>query len=218
MLPDEVLELLTTSPKYNLTEKDAKILLSFDDGDRVEYYLNVVERADKLCKSDQEKKKLGKTAGNMFVAFSQWRISADIRRIIHELGALLTASQLDWTEDIVTAQQVADLIHLLLSGQITSNSAKKILTLVVDGDDSLIRDIASEESLLISEMGDEEYEQVIGHLLERHTDVVTAIKKKGQKGKIMWLVGQVMKEMGKEGKGGSIRPERVREVLEKMLA
>jgi aspartyl-tRNA(Asn)/glutamyl-tRNA(Gln) amidotransferase subunit B len=218
MLPDEVLELLTTSPKYNLTEKDAKILLSFDDGDRVEYYLNVVERADKLCKSDQEKKKLGKTAGNMFVAFSQWRISADIRRIIHELGALLTASQLDWTEDIVTAQQVADLIHLLLSGQITSNSAKKILTLVVDGDDSLIRDIASEESLLISEMGDEEYEQVIGHLLERHRDVVTAIKKKGQKGKIMWLVGQVMKEMGKAGKGGSIRPERVREVLERMLA
>jgi aspartyl-tRNA(Asn)/glutamyl-tRNA(Gln) amidotransferase subunit B len=75
MLPDEVLQLLTTSAKYKLTEKDAKILITFDDGDRAEYYLDVVERTDQLCKNDQEKKKLGKTAGNMSVVSSlQWRI------------------------------------------------------------------------------------------------------------------------------------------------
>ncbi len=65
MLPDEVLHLLTTSPKYSLTEKDARILISFEDGDRAEYYLDVVERAEQLCKSDQERKKLGKAAGNL---------------------------------------------------------------------------------------------------------------------------------------------------------
>ena len=65
MLPDQVLHLLTTSPKYSLTEKDARILVSFDDGDRAEYYLDVVEQAEQLCKSSQEKKKLGKIAGNM---------------------------------------------------------------------------------------------------------------------------------------------------------
>jgi aspartyl-tRNA(Asn)/glutamyl-tRNA(Gln) amidotransferase subunit B len=65
MLPDEVLHLLTTSPKYGLTEKDARILVSFDDGDRAEYYLDVVERAEQLCESAQEKEKLGKIAGNM---------------------------------------------------------------------------------------------------------------------------------------------------------
>jgi aspartyl-tRNA(Asn)/glutamyl-tRNA(Gln) amidotransferase subunit B len=71
MLPDEVLHLLTTSPKYSLTEKDARILISFDDGDRAEYYLDVVERAEKLCKRDQERKKVGKAAGNMYVISSE---------------------------------------------------------------------------------------------------------------------------------------------------
>jgi aspartyl-tRNA(Asn)/glutamyl-tRNA(Gln) amidotransferase subunit B len=70
MLPDEVLELSTTSAKYNLTEKDAKILISFDDGDRAEYYLDVVEQAERLCKNDQEKRYLGKAAGNMSVISS----------------------------------------------------------------------------------------------------------------------------------------------------
>jgi aspartyl-tRNA(Asn)/glutamyl-tRNA(Gln) amidotransferase subunit B len=79
MLPDEVLELLTTSAKYNLTEKDAKILISFDDGDRAEYYLDVVEQAERLCKNDQEKSYLGKAAGNMSVPSSlAWRFTADI--------------------------------------------------------------------------------------------------------------------------------------------
>ena len=113
---------------------------------------------------------------------------------------------------------MANLIDLLLSGQITSNSAKKILTLVFDGDSSPIRDIASRQNLLISEVNDQEYEQVINCLLEKHTDVVAAIQKKGQKGKVMWLVGQVMMEMGKAGKGGSIRPDKARDILEKMIA
>jgi aspartyl-tRNA(Asn)/glutamyl-tRNA(Gln) amidotransferase subunit B len=69
MLPDDVLDLLVTSAKYNLTEKDAKILISFDDGDRAEYYLDVVEEAERLCRNDHEKKKLGRTAGNMSVTF-----------------------------------------------------------------------------------------------------------------------------------------------------
>jgi aspartyl-tRNA(Asn)/glutamyl-tRNA(Gln) amidotransferase subunit B len=143
--------------------------------------------------------------------------SAHSCRILHELGALLAASQRDWTADIVPVQQMAHLIHLLLSGTITSNSAKKILNLVFDGNSSSIRDIASSENLLISEVDDQEYESIIARLLDKHTNVVTAIKKKGQKGKIMWLVGQVMTEMGKAGKGGSIRPDKVRRVLEKML-
>jgi aspartyl-tRNA(Asn)/glutamyl-tRNA(Gln) amidotransferase subunit B len=113
---------------------------------------------------------------------------------------------------------MADLIHLLLSGEITSNSAKKLLALVFDGHSSQIRDIAASENFLISEVGDHEYEQVINRVLERHPDVVTAIQKKGQKGKIMWLVGQVMMEMGKAGKAGSIRPDKVRDLLGKMIA
>jgi aspartyl-tRNA(Asn)/glutamyl-tRNA(Gln) amidotransferase subunit B len=139
-------------------------------------------------------------------------------RILHELGALLTASKMDWTEDIVPAQQMADLVYLLASKQITSNSAKKILTLVFNGNRSKIRDIAATENLLISEVDDQEYEKVINHLIYKHSDVVTAIKKKKQKGKIMWFVGQVMMEMGKAGKGGSIRPDRVRELVEQMVA
>jgi hypothetical protein len=65
MLPDEVLHLLTASPKYGLTEQDARILVSFDDGDRAEYYLDTVERAEQLCEGTHEKTRLGKIAGNM---------------------------------------------------------------------------------------------------------------------------------------------------------
>jgi aspartyl-tRNA(Asn)/glutamyl-tRNA(Gln) amidotransferase subunit B len=43
MLPDELLTMLTAD--HGLTLKDAKTLISLDDGARTDYYLDVVDQA-----------------------------------------------------------------------------------------------------------------------------------------------------------------------------
>jgi aspartyl-tRNA(Asn)/glutamyl-tRNA(Gln) amidotransferase subunit B len=58
-LPDHVLQLLTTD--FGLTEKDARTLMSFDDGDRVEYFFDVVNQ---VLKVNGDKAKVGKLVGN----------------------------------------------------------------------------------------------------------------------------------------------------------
>lgn len=44
-LPDQTLDMLTSEP-YHLTTKDAKTLLSLDDGSRLDYYLAVIDDLD----------------------------------------------------------------------------------------------------------------------------------------------------------------------------
>ena len=58
-LPDHMLHLLTV--KFGLTEKDARTLMSFDDGDRVEYFFEVVNQ---VSKADEDKPQVGKLVGN----------------------------------------------------------------------------------------------------------------------------------------------------------
>jgi aspartyl-tRNA(Asn)/glutamyl-tRNA(Gln) amidotransferase subunit B len=45
MLPDRLLHILTAD--YGLTEKDARTLISLDDGERLEYYLETVDVVSK---------------------------------------------------------------------------------------------------------------------------------------------------------------------------
>jgi aspartyl-tRNA(Asn)/glutamyl-tRNA(Gln) amidotransferase subunit B len=42
MLPDELLTMLVADTFHGLTIKDAKTLVSLDDGDRLEYYMDVL--------------------------------------------------------------------------------------------------------------------------------------------------------------------------------
>lgn len=75
-LPDETLETLTRIP-YHLTMKDAKTLMSLDDGLRLDYYLSVVDCCQNRAQSTNADKEsssrsdlalpssvIGKTAGN----------------------------------------------------------------------------------------------------------------------------------------------------------
>jgi aspartyl-tRNA(Asn)/glutamyl-tRNA(Gln) amidotransferase subunit B len=63
MMPDELLDVLTNDPKYGLTAKDAKTLISFEDGDRLEYYFDVVDviQIDIASGSPQS---IGRVVGN----------------------------------------------------------------------------------------------------------------------------------------------------------
>jgi aspartyl-tRNA(Asn)/glutamyl-tRNA(Gln) amidotransferase subunit B len=67
-LPDVNVDVLVH--KYGLTTKDAITLLSFDDGERLDYYMDVVADSVRLTNEQQDGaslQALGKIAGNWYV-------------------------------------------------------------------------------------------------------------------------------------------------------
>jgi aspartyl-tRNA(Asn)/glutamyl-tRNA(Gln) amidotransferase subunit B len=79
-LPDDHFRILT-SPDYcyNLTFKDAKTLMSLDDGGRVEYYKNVTDEVRRRLansegcgENDHIVTKTGKMTGNWFGLSYPW--------------------------------------------------------------------------------------------------------------------------------------------------
>ena len=65
MLPDDIANMLVQSSEYGLTVKDAKTLVALNDGDRLEYYLDIVEILGKeFSENSQSLEKVGKIANN----------------------------------------------------------------------------------------------------------------------------------------------------------
>lgn len=66
-LPEEILDTLVANPEFGLTMKDAKTLISLDDGDRLEYFLEVVSQLRAEFPNDADiLAKIGKTANNWY--------------------------------------------------------------------------------------------------------------------------------------------------------
>ena len=60
--------MLVQSSEYGLTIKDAKTLVALDDGDRLEYYLEVVDILGKqFSENSRSLEKVGKIASNWYV-------------------------------------------------------------------------------------------------------------------------------------------------------
>jgi aspartyl-tRNA(Asn)/glutamyl-tRNA(Gln) amidotransferase subunit B len=65
MLPDDIANMLVRSSEYGLTIKDAKSLVALNDGDRLEYYLDIVEILGKeFSENSQSLEKVGKIVNN----------------------------------------------------------------------------------------------------------------------------------------------------------
>lgn len=65
MLPDDIANMLVQLSEYGLTIKDAKTLVALNDGDRLEYYLDIVEILGKeFSENSQYLEKVGKIANN----------------------------------------------------------------------------------------------------------------------------------------------------------
>ena len=65
ILPDDIANMLVQSSEYGLTIKDAKTLVALNDGDRLEYYLDIVEILGKeFSENSQSLEKVGKIANN----------------------------------------------------------------------------------------------------------------------------------------------------------
>lgn len=197
-LPDDLVAMLLADP-YGLTMKDAKTLISLDDGERLDYYMEVVALLiDRLGNEEALSMKAGKTASN-------W--------VLMELGGLLTTSEVPWSENAVLPEQLCDIIHLRLSKQITGRTAKQLLGSIFEGDQRSVVEIVESENLFLRPMSEAEYEAMATELLDDNPDMVAAIKEKGQKGKVMWFVGQMMRK----GEEGTVEAEKAKEVIERLL-
>ncbi|EKG22428.1 Aspartyl/glutamyl-tRNA amidotransferase subunit B-related protein [Macrophomina phaseolina MS6] len=198
-LPDETVTMLVEDARYGLSVKDAKTLVGLDTGDRLDYYFDVVELLHQQTTAEERASmKLGKAAGN-------W--------VLMELGGLLTSADVAWSEDVVSSQQLASIILHLQRRQITGPTAKQLLSKIFYGDQRPVERIIAEENLLLRPMTRDEYLALVQEVLTDNPDTITAIKEKGQTGKLMFLVGQTVRRGG----DGRVEAKKVEETLRELL-
>ncbi len=204
-LPDKELEVLTQD--FGLTMKDALTLVSLNDGGRVEYFYDVVDELGKLNPGEDAAKRFGRICGN-------W--------VLHELGGL--NGEPSEEEDvlridvegrcIIPADQLAQIIHHLEAKLITGNTAKSLLSRVFDreriGAHMSVLSMIETDNLLIRPMSAVEYDELAKRVIE--PKVVQQILK-GQDGKVMYLVGRMMR-LGEEGR---VEPKEAERVIRKLI-
>ncbi|KAM3414133.1 Glutamyl-tRNA(Gln) amidotransferase subunit B [Cercospora zeina] len=200
-LPDDTVERVVNS--YGLSLKDAKTVVALDDGDRLEFMEETVALLKQRLAGTEHgtQHKLGKAVGN-------W--------VLHELGGLLDAP-ITWDEVSVTPQELADIISNQLQKQITTRAAKQLLSTLygtpASGTRRSVEQLIEDGNLRLRPLAEDEYSALMQSLMDENPDKVIAVRDKGQKGKIMWFVGQMVRK----GEEGTVEPEMARQVAERML-
>jgi aspartyl-tRNA(Asn)/glutamyl-tRNA(Gln) amidotransferase subunit B len=213
-LPDDLLAMLTDSEQYGLSLTDAKILLSIDDGERLDYFQDVVDALrlrryfqkihDALQQRlDEEASKkidrlVGKNAAN-------W--------VLHELGALLTSNEMAWAENKVSSGVLADIVDQLIHNHITGRTAKQILKMAFEGDQRSVERVIEAEGLAFRPLSEAEYEVLAKEVMDNNPDIVQQIREKGRTGKLMFLVGQMMRQ----GEDGRIEAQKAEKMLRELV-
>ena len=188
--------------------KDALTLVSLNDGGRVEYFYKVIDELGRLNPGQDGPKRFGRICGN-------W--------VLHELGGLV--SETSEEEDvlridfegrcIVPANQLAQIIHHLEAKLITGKTAKNLLFKVFDNETngilkSSVLSMIETDNLLIRPMSADEYDELAKRVIE--PKVIEQILK-GKDGKVMYLVGRMMR-LGEEGR---VEPQEAERVIRNLI-
>ncbi|KAF2687922.1 hypothetical protein K458DRAFT_440676 [Lentithecium fluviatile CBS 122367] len=197
ILSDDRVSTLVDDKDYKLTSKDASTLLSLDDGERLDYYYDVVKHLQTAF-ADQPAilARTGKAAGN-------W--------VLMELGSLLKTE--DWSETRVPSDQLASIIAHVLRKQITGRTAKLLLSTKFKGDARAVEQIIADEDMLLRPLSRQEYLDLAQSLLEEKADMVKVIVEKQQHKKVKWFVGQMMARSAE----GTVEPGPAEAVLRELL-
>ncbi|USW56193.1 Putative aspartyl/glutamyl-tRNA amidotransferase subunit B, asn/Gln amidotransferase [Septoria linicola] len=199
-LPDQSVERVVEA--YGLSVKDAKTIVALDDGDRLEFMEETVDLLRARLAGGVDAHKLGKAVGN-------W--------VLHELGGLLDAS-VAWEDVAVTPEELADIIANLLQKQITARTAKQLLSTLFETraseDRPTVEQLIEDGNLRLRPLSEEEYTALAQEIMDENPDMVAAVRDKGQKGKIMFFVGQMVRR----GEEGTVEPETAKQVVEKLLS
>nr|POE78078.1 glutamyl-trna(gln) amidotransferase subunit b, mitochondrial [Quercus suber] len=200
-LPDRTIARLQAD--YNISPKDAKTLAMLDGGDRVEFMEETVALIS--CHSKTTRSEIGKAASN-------W--------ILHELGGLLPSHEADtgWNSMTMSPVLFAEILASLLEKQITARTAKQLLITALDGDHELgttlnVDEYIDQRNLRLRPLTDADYVSLANQIIDERPDMVEAVRTKGQKGKVMWFVGQMIRR----GEHGAIEPERAKDIIENLL-
>lgn len=204
VLPDE--EISDLVQNFGLTTKDAMLLVSLNEGGRVEYFHNVLYHLSNFSK-EKDSKRLGKLVGN-------W--------VLHELGGLVSdtteeENALQMTSDgecVIPATALAPLISYLDTNRITGKTAKKVLVSLFEnwskGVETLPVDIIEKEGWWFKPLSKKEYEDLARSVLD--TKVVEEILS-GKTGKVNFLLGQMMRKDSK----GRVDPIEATNVLKRLI-
>ena len=117
-------------------------------------------------------------------------------------------------EKLRTPEIMAQVLVALIQNRITGQSAKKVLQLCLEFSDEHSRDvdtIIKEENLELLKLSVEDYHTMARNLIDANQNMAEKVRK-GEFGKLMWFVGQMMRE----GKG-NVEAERAKAVLEELL-
>ncbi|KAI9842167.1 MAG: hypothetical protein M1830_007821, partial [Pleopsidium flavum] len=145
-VPDMTLEVLTTEP-YLLTIKDAKTIMSLDDGARLDYYFEVMD--DLITHTATPDLQNWNSSNPKFQSLMSAHGKSAGNWVLHELGGLFTTSEKTWDKNIVPANQLALIVAFLLQKKITGRTAKQILAMKFAGDNRGVNDIIGQDRLLL---------------------------------------------------------------------
>jgi aspartyl-tRNA(Asn)/glutamyl-tRNA(Gln) amidotransferase subunit B len=203
-LPDSTV--LRTLDDFGLSMKDAKTLFSLDDGERLEYCAETIELVQAKLSAQpsndgQNQDKVGKLVAN-------W--------VLHEIGGLLASDGREWSDLTITTEELASLLANLMSKQITARVGKQILQQLYeeDSDDRISVDARIDEgNLRLRPISREEYIELAQSIMDENPNMVSAVRDKGQKGKTMWFVGQMVRR----AEEGTVEAEKAKEIIEELL-
>ncbi|KAL8786303.1 MAG: hypothetical protein Q9195_008263 [Heterodermia aff. obscurata] len=211
-LPDTSIKELVD--EFKLTLKDAKTLISVDDGKRLAYFDQVLAGLVKTLQSgecpdlpeqylrDPSITKADKTEYARLVA--NWAI--------HEVGSVTASSDSAYATALERPVVLVHVLQYLVKKQITGQSAKKLFLLALENPGRHVDQIFKEENLELKEIPRAEYLRMAQSLIDANQETAEKVRK-GHQGKLMWFVGQMVR-----GGKGSIEAPRAKEVLEELLA
>ncbi|KAL8822294.1 MAG: hypothetical protein Q9191_006968 [Dirinaria sp. TL-2023a] len=198
-LPDQSIHNLTH--ELGLQLKDAKIIVASDNGEQLQYFDKTLSSLIRLVGEDGNEGATEEATQRYARLVANW--------IVHELPGIRSTK--DESPGLTSFWSIDRVLHNLVRGKITAQTAKKLLMMRADGDRRDIDDIIKQDGLELRQLSRETYMDMAQSLIGANQRMVEKIKK-GQAGKLKWFVGQMMKQGGR-----SVDPEQATKVLEELL-
>lgn len=209
-LPKDTLERVIE--EFGVTMKDAKTLLASDDGQRLDYCAETVDRlllrlTNTKTDVSMDKAEIGKLVGN-------W--------VLHEIGGLLKSDGRSWERLPIGSEDLAAILTHLLCNNISGKVAKKLLKELYHEEPAIRRSVdvrIVQDRLMFRAMSHEDLVALATSILDENPTTVNAIKvikegkKKNLEGKTMWLVGQIMRK----APANSVEAPKAKKVVEELL-
>ncbi|RVX67788.1 hypothetical protein B0A52_07716 [Exophiala mesophila] len=184
--------------RYDISPSDLNALLTLDDGERLIYFQTAVRELSHLYRRTVPTEILGKYV---------------LKWVLHELGALLSTEEVQWSPVDVLAPDLAQILYHLEQGKITHPSAKLILKLKFNGDKRHVIKIIEEDGLAFVSLSTVQYEKIAQEVIDKHPQIIKDIQEHGKLGKIQFLMGKLLSHPDK----GKMQPKEAEKVLRRLI-